>query len=413
MSDHVDQAELDALARGVTTVAVTGTNGKTSTTTMIASIVRAAGEIPVRVSTLGMWVGDEHIASDTSMASFAHTMRRARAVGARTLALEVTSRALEAGFAARWPAHVAVFTNLTRDHLDRHGTPERYLAAKAQLFMRLRPNGMAVLNAGDPASGLIREVLPPGARCAGFHGRAEPPAAAGVPLALAVSELVSDAQGLRLGLCGSPLAAALGGTLALRVLGQFQAENALAAAVAADAAGYSGASIRRGLAELAGVPGRFEPWSLEPLVIVDYAHSPDALARALESARELVQPGGRVACVFGCGGERDRGKRPQMAAIADRLADHVWLTTDNPRGESPDAIAAMVRAGSSGRARWDELPDRRAAIRAAVTWARPQDVVLVAGRGAEIEQQFEAGRAVAFSDAQMVREALAECGKAT
>jgi UDP-N-acetylmuramoyl-L-alanyl-D-glutamate--2,6-diaminopimelate ligase len=411
MSDHVDQAELDAIARGLTTIAVTGTNGKTSTTTMIASVVRAAGETPVRVSTLGMWVGDEQLASDTSMASFARTVRRARELGARTLALEVTSRALEAGFAARWPAHVAVFTNLTRDHLDRHGTPERYLAAKAQLFVRLRPNGVAVLNACDPASDLLAEVLPPGARCVGFRGRASGSAASHVPLELAVAACAGDAQGLQLELAASPLSTKLGGGLALHVLGHFQAENAAAAAVAAHAAGYSGASIRRGLEQFEGVPGRFEPYCREPLVVVDFAHTPDALTRALESARELVRGEGRLACVFGCGGERDDGKRPQMGEIADRLADCVWLTSDNPRGERPASIAAMVRAGARGRALWHELPDRRAAIAAAVTWAAPHDVVLIAGRGAETEQQVEAGRTVPFADADIVREVLATCGK--
>ena len=417
MTKDPSQPELDALASGLTTLAVTGTNGKTSTTSMIASIVRAAGELAVRVTTLGMWVGDEQLADDGSMASFVRTLRRARELGARTLALEVTSRALEGGFAERWPAQIAVFTNLTHDHLDRHGTPERYLAAKAQLFLRLRPAGVAVLNAADPASALLSEVLPPDAARAGFLGqsplarpraRFEPGAQSNVdklPIVLAAARLSCDQQGTHIELGASALASKLE-ALELRVLGAFQADNALAAAVAADAAGYDADAIRRGLADFAGVPGRLEVCNHEPLVLVDFAHSPDALARVLESARALAtQRGGRLACVFGCGGDRDRDKRPGMGGLADRLADLVWLTTDNPRSEPPVQIAAQIRAGAQGLATWHDVPDRRAAIAAALGWAGARDVVVIAGRGAETHQQLAAGP-VPLLDRDAVREAL-------
>jgi UDP-N-acetylmuramoyl-L-alanyl-D-glutamate--2,6-diaminopimelate ligase len=406
MTGNLSQPELAALAGGLTTLAVTGTNGKTSTTSMIAAIVGAAGEPPVRITTLGMWVGDEQIADDGSMASFVRTVRRARQVGARTLALEVTSRALAAGFAERWPAQIAVFTNLTHDHLDRHGTPERYLAAKAQLFVKLRAGGVAVLNAADPAAALLAEVLPPGTRRAGFLAQRN--AVAGdLPVELSVARVEHDERGLQIALGASPLAAKLGGALQLRLLGAFQADNALAAALAADAAGYDAGAIGRGLGEFEGVPGRFEICSREPLALVDYAHSPDALARVLESARQLAtRRGGRLACVFGCGGERDSGKRPHMGELADRLADVVWLTTDNPRTENPVEIAAMVRAGSAGRAVWHDVPERRSAIAEALGWADPHDVVVIAGRGAETHQQLASGP-VPFSDTDAVRDALA------
>lgn len=404
MTENPSQSELDALADGITTLAVTGTNGKTSTTSMIASIVAAAGELPVRITTLGMWIGDEQVASDGSMASFVRTLSAARERGARTLALEVTSRALEAGFAARWPAKIAVFTNLSHDHLDRHHTPERYLAAKAQLFLRLLPAGVAVLNAADPASSLLAELLPPGARSAGFLARPGPAGPSSLDLALVATQVSSDEQGSQVALARSALADALGGTLALPVPGAFQVDNALAAAVASSAAGYAPAAIRRGLAEFGGVPGRFEPVSRTPLVLVDFAHSPDALARVLDSARTLaLRRGGRLACVFGCGGERDRDKRPHMGKLADELADAVWLTSDNPRSEPPEQIAAMVRAGAVGRARWSELPDRRAAITAALAWAEPNDVLVIAGRGPETHQQLAQG-AVPLRDADVVRE---------
>ena len=405
MTEHPPQSELDELANGLTTLAVTGTNGKTSTTSMIASIVRAAGETPVRVTTLGMWVGDEQLADDSSMASFVRTVRRARELGARTLALEVTSRALEAGFAARWPARIAVFTNLTHDHLDRHRTPERYLAAKAQLFVKLPPAGVAVLNAADPASALLAEVLPPHATCMGFVARAGVEPVANVSVALACARAECDEHGTRIALADSAFAAELDHALQLQVPGEFQADNALAAAVAARAAGFSAAAIRRGLADFRGVPGRFEVCSREPLVLVDFAHTPDALVRVLQAARALVRGGGQLGCVFGCGGERDTEKRVRMGELADDLADVVWLTSDNPRGEEPAKIAAMVRAGAHGRASWHEVPDRRAAIGAALDWARAPDVVVIAGRGAETHQQLAYER-IAFVDSDAVRDAL-------
>ncbi|MFI5308733.1 MAG: glutamate ligase domain-containing protein, partial [Polyangiales bacterium] len=170
---------------------------------------------------------------------------------------------------------------------------------------------------------------------------------------------------------------------------------------------YGADAIRRGLADFGGVPGRFEACSRQPLVLVDFAHSPDALARVLDSARSLaVRSGGRLGCVFGCGGERDTEKRPLMGELADRLADVVWLTTDNPRGEPPEAIASMVRAGSRGLALWHDLPERRTAIDAAVRWAGPRDVVVVAGRGPETHQQLASGP-VPFLDSDAVRETLA------
>jgi UDP-N-acetylmuramyl-tripeptide synthetase len=405
MTEHPPQSELDALANGLTTLAVTGTNGKTSTTSMIASIVRAAGETPVRITTLGMWVGDEQLADDNSMASFMRTVCRARELGARTLSLEVTSRALEAGFAARWPARIAVFTNLTHDHLDRHHTPERYLAAKAQLFVKLRAGGVAVLNAADPASALLREVVPPHASCMGFLAQPGAEPAANVVVALSIARSHCDEHGTRIDLIGSPFAMELGRSLQLQVPGAFQADNAVAAAVAARAAGYDADAIQRGLAAFTGVPGRFEVCSREPLALVDFAHTPDALLRALQAARGLLRSGGHLGCVFGCGGERDTAKRARMGELADELADVVWLTSDNPRSEEPALIAAMVRAGARGRAIWHDVPDRRAAIGAALDWARTHDVVLVAGRGAETHQQLPSGRVV-FSDSDAVRDAV-------
>ncbi|MDD9946502.1 MAG: UDP-N-acetylmuramyl-tripeptide synthetase [Myxococcales bacterium] len=403
------QTELDALRAGLTTVAVTGTNGKTTTTSMVAAIAAAAGELPVRVTTLGMWVGDEQTADDGSMASFVRTVKRARVLGARTLALEVTSRALAAGFAERWPADIAVFTNLSHDHLDRHGSPEAYLAAKAQLFAGPRPPRQAILNTGDAASALIAEVMPAHVQGRGFSPVGAPEQAS-LPVTLASRAATPAGFGTRVSLAPSPLADALQGELTLAIAGDFNADNALAAAVAAHAAGLDPRAIAAGLRTFEGVPGRFEVLCRSPMCVVDFAHSPDALARSLAAARNLVAArDGRVACVFGCGGERDVHKRPHMGRVADRLADAVWITTDNPRSEAPAAIAAMVLAGIGGQplgqASWSDVPDRAQAIRDAVAWARPQDAVVVAGRGHEAFQQLESGPRP-LSDRQLVLTAV-------
>jgi UDP-N-acetylmuramoyl-L-alanyl-D-glutamate--2,6-diaminopimelate ligase len=384
------------------TVATTGTNGKTTTTSMVAAIVAAAGELPARVTTVGAWVGDERMPAPTPMAEFLATVERAALSGVRTLALEVTSKALASGIARQWPPHVAVFTNLTRDHLDVHGSPEAYLAAKAQLFMALPPGGVAVLNADDPASALLCEVMPPGVRVERFSAQ-------GGGCELAASAVLVRSGGTRVVLAPSPLARELDLVLELAVTGGVHAQNALGAALAARAAGYPAAAIRAGLAGFRGVAGRFEVVGERPLVVVDYAHTPDGLVGTLATAREMCR-GGRVICVFGCGGDRDRGKRPQMAAVVDERADVAVLTTDNPRHEDPAAIAAAVRAGAPApRARWIEELDRARAIELAIALAGPDDLVVIAGKGHEEVQEIGDAR-LPFSDADVARAAIARGG---
>jgi UDP-N-acetylmuramoyl-L-alanyl-D-glutamate--2,6-diaminopimelate ligase len=334
------------------------------------------------------------------MAEFLETVERAVAAGVRTLALEVPSKALASGIARQWPPHVAVFTNLTRDHLDVHGSPEAYLAAKAQLFMALPPGGTAVLSGDDPSSALLGEVMPPGVRVERFSARG-----GGGELAASAVEVRPGAT--RMQLAPSPFARELGGVLELAVTGGVHAQNALGAALAARAAGYPAAAIRAGLASFRGVPGRFEAVGERPLVVVDYAHTPDGLVGTLATARELCRGGGRVICVFGCGGDRDRGKRPQMAAVVDERADVAVLTTDNPRHEDPAAIAADVRAGAAApRARWIEELDRARAIELAIELARPDDLVVIAGKGHEQVQEV-GDEERPFSDVEVARAAIA------
>jgi UDP-N-acetylmuramoyl-L-alanyl-D-glutamate--2,6-diaminopimelate ligase len=390
-------ARFEAARARLVTIATTGTNGKTTTTSMVAAIVDAAGELPVRLTTVGAWVGADKIPAPTPTDEFLRTVETAVERGAKTLALEVTSKALGEGLARRWPAQIAVFTNLTRDHLDMHGSPEAYLAAKAQLFMTLAPGSTAVLNADDPSSALLREVIAPGVHVVTYSVTGE------ATLAAAAVELAPGRTTITL--VPSELAEALGGMIELGVSGGVHAQNALGAALAAHAAGYAPSAIRAGLERFRGVAGRFEMVAREPLVVVDYAHTPDGLVGTLTTARELCR--GTLYCVFGCGGDRDKGKRPQMGAIVDERADVAVLTTDNPRFEDPAAIAREVEAGSRGRARWIVELDRAKAIALAIADARPGDVVVIAGKGHELVQEVR-GVEHPFSDVEVARAAVKE-----
>jgi UDP-N-acetylmuramoyl-L-alanyl-D-glutamate--2,6-diaminopimelate ligase len=336
----------------------------------------------------------------------------------RTLAVETTSEALAEGFARGWPAHVGVFTNLSRDHLDYHRTPEDYLAAKAQLLIGLvDPGGVAVLNAADPVSALIDEVTPPGARRLWYAARTPDPACAGMPLALAAlpDGITIDDAGTHALLAPSPLATLLGGRLDLALVGAMHVENALAAALAAHALGYDADAIRDGLSRFAGVPGRFQIVQRRPTVVVDYAHTPDALARTLVVARGLAATtGGRVCCVFGCGGDRDPGKREEMGAIAVAHADRVIVTNDNPRHEDPIAIACAIERGAKATEYATPLVrllDRAGAIRRAVEEAGEADIVVIAGKGHEKTQRV-GDHELPFDDVDVARAALAAKAKA-
>lgn len=392
------------------TAAVTGTNGKSTTTSMIDAIVAASGEPSARLTTLGAWVSGVKVEAEDSTHEFLATVEGAVAGGVRTLALEVTSKALAAGLAARWPAQVAVFTNLSRDHLDMHRSPEAYLAAKAQLFIHLPAGGVAILNRDDPASDLIAEVIPAGVAVQRFSVNSQKTVDSGDAqerVELVAASVATSADGTHIELCDSALASALDSQLELSITGDVHAQNALAAAMATAALGYPADAIKSGLRAFAGVPGRFEIAHRRPLVAVDYAHTPDGLRGTLQTARQLVGPGGKLVCVFGCGGNRDRGKRPEMGAVVHRLADLGVLTSDNPRREPPADIAADVRAGVSGPgAAWREELDRPAAIAWAIAGARPDDVVVIAGKGHEDYQEIMDER-IPMRDIDLARAACA------
>ncbi|MCC6524517.1 MAG: UDP-N-acetylmuramyl-tripeptide synthetase [Polyangiaceae bacterium] len=395
-----------AWAHALATVAVTGTNGKSSAVHWVAAALRSVDPKVVRVSTLGSAIGDEQLAVPADHDALVALLARARAAGARHAALEVTSAALALGFAKAWPCRVALFTNLSEDHLDLHRSAEHYLASKAQLFVHLPADGVAVLPARDPASALLAEVLPPGVRL-WRYGVAE--GADGLAADLVARDVVVSWQGSRARLeLGPALAAAwqarapgepLPDALAVPAPGQHFLENALGALLAATEAGVAPAAAVRVLCATPAPAGRFERVWREPCVVVDYAHTPDALGRTLATARLLCRA--RVIAVVGAGGDRDKDKRAPMGREAAR-ADVVIVTSDNPRGEEPGAIAAAVRAGLEGHPHVETELDRRAAIARALALARPDDLVLVCGKGHE-RSETRAGVERPFDDAAVVR----------
>ncbi len=388
-----------AWASQLLTVGVTGTNGKTTTTTLVAEALATLGRPVARVTTLGCYLDDERQDVPFDHAGFIATMRRCLDAGGRYAAIELTSEALANGFARAWPCQVAVFTNLTRDHLDAHGSMEHYLASKAQLFLQLPKGGAAILNACDEASPLLEEVVPAGVHVTryGLLTRGQPTA----PLDLRAHDVVLTPYGTSFKVARSEAFATFPSELSTRAVGQVFAENALAALAAAVAAGVPPDQAALAIAGAAPPAGRFQIVAERPYVVVDYAHTPDALARTLATAKELCR--GRLGLVFGAGGNRDQKKRPLMGAAA-LLADRVVLTSDNPRDEDPAQIAAEVRQGLEDHADVVIELDRRRAIQDAVLGAEEHDWIVIAGKGHENEQLVRGVR-TPFSDVEVAREA--------
>ncbi|MFO1413098.1 MAG: UDP-N-acetylmuramoyl-L-alanyl-D-glutamate--2,6-diaminopimelate ligase [Burkholderiales bacterium] len=378
---------------------VTGTNGKTSCAQWIAQALDACGRRAAVLGTLGNGlVGALAPATHTTpdAAVLHELLAQFHAAGARAVAMEVSSHGLDQGRVNGAKFDIALFTNLTRDHLDYHKTMAAYGAAKAKLFTwpGLRA---AVITADDPfGQSLIEAGRARGQRLLSYGlGTAD---IAGTAVAVDRAGIVLDVN--TPGPRDAPVA---GGRLVQR---------AQPAGRARRAARERRAARRRGrrAREAGGAGRRMERFGGEraPLVVVDYAHTPDALEKALSSLRGAVALGSELICVFGCGGDRDPGKRPQMGAIAARLADRVVVTSDNPRSEDPAAIAQAVAKGilETGARRWSIEVDRRAAIRGAIAAAREGDVVLVAGKGHETYQEAH-GERRPFSDALETRAALA------
>jgi UDP-N-acetylmuramoyl-L-alanyl-D-glutamate--2,6-diaminopimelate ligase len=385
------------------TVGVTGTNGKSSTTALVAAILGIDGHPALSAMTTGYRIGEREVATPANWQAFLELAEAADRQGCRRAAIEVTSQALARGHAKRWRFDVGVFTNLSEDHLSTHGSWEHYLASKAQLFVHLGPGRSAVLNACDPASELLDRVIPADVERRWYGAPSRGPFLRSPELA--AESIAIDPAGTRITLAPSPTAERLGGSLEIAMVGEVFAENALAAALAGLAAGVPPAQVREALAACPPLAGRFEVVARAPIVIVDYAHAPDALTRTCAAARALAGDG-RLLVVFGAGGGTDPGKRAPMGAAVAEFAELAIITNDNPRDEDPERIAADLRAGmAGGRAEVRCELDRRAAIAEALARARPRDVILIAGKGHE-RGQTVAGVTTPFSDREVVADLL-------
>lgn len=380
---------------------VTGTNGKTSCSQWIAAALERHGVHAGVIGTLGSgFPGKLHEAGNTTpdALELQASLRELRTGGARAVAMEVSSHGLVQGRVNGVRFSCALFTNLSHDHLDYHGTMQAYGEAKARLFFM---DGLqsAVLNLDDAFGQALARRLAGRVRTIGYSLQ---PASSTEEPGIVDGALILDAAMQLQSPWGS-------GRFASRQVGRFNVSNIL---------GVVGVLIAHGLAlrdalalvtDLPDVPGRMEVVGERPLVVVDYAHTPDALEKVLATLRPVAEErGGRLVVVFGAGGDRDPAKRPVMGAAASRSADRVFITSDNPRSEDPAAIIDAIARGASGKPRLEA--DRRRAIEAAVLEAAPEDVVLVAGKGHESYQEIRGSR-LPFSDQAVARAALAMRGK--
>ncbi len=383
-------------SQALAVVGVTGTNGKTSTVQLLAQAWTRAGRIAGTLGTLGVGIHPHIQASERTTPDVitVHGLLAAmRAEGATEVAMEVSSHALDQGRVDGVRFAAAVFTNLTRDHLDYHPDMDAYFAAKARLFDKHAP-ALAVINVDDPW-GVCLASQRAGADVVTYS-------ADGAEATIAARAVRLGAAGVAFELRAPDGAAPVTSPL----LGRFNVANLLAVAGVLHGFGWPVERIAATLSELKPVSGRMNRLGgdgLRPLVVIDYAHTPDALAQALTSLREHTR--GRLICVFGCGGERDSGKRPQMAAIAERLADRVIVTDDNPRGEDGAAIIADIQAGFAHPHAIIIERDRAAAIARALDEAAADDIVLVAGKGHEPYQEI-GGRRLPFDDQAVARKLL-------
>lgn len=378
---------------------VTGTNGKTSTVHLIGAALAAAGHLALQISTVEYRLGGKNLGLPHTRNGFFDAFTAAHEAGAEWASVEVTSRALADAYAKRWRFDLGVFTNLSPDHLSTHGTYEAYLAAKAQLFIHLGPGRTAVLNAADEHAMFIDQAVPQDVKRCWFASPTRGPLLREADLE--AERIDVDASGTRVALKPSVLADTLGGSLRTRMVGEVFAENAMAAAAAGIEAGLDPAAVSRGIAACPAVAGRFEVLGSDPVAVVDYAHTPDALERTCAQARALAR--GRLLVVFGAGGGASPDKRGPMGAAVGAHADRVWVTNDNPRDEDPQQIADALVAGLEGSgASVAVVLDRAAAIEAAMDAAGPGDVVVVAGKGHE-QGQTARGETLPFCDRAEVR----------
>lgn len=382
--------------RRLKVIGVTGTNGKTSITWFLRDALNALGHACGLIGTLGVGLkGHEDSTGHTTPdpITLQKALRALCDAGADSVAMEVSSHALDQHRLGSTPVRIAVFSNLSRDHLDYHGDMDSYLLAKVALFTRPELQE-AVINSDDAAAPVLLGRLNDGVRCITYGAQA------GATVRCVAWQPHPDGMDLRLTVGGEAV------NVTLPLFGAFNLSNVMAVAGVLHGSGVEPRALAGALAAITPVPGRMEPVLAagKPTVIVDYAHTADGLEKALAAAREHFP--GRLHCVVGCGGDRDTGKRPLMAAAAERGADRVLFTSDNPRGEHPDAIIEQMRAGLDDPGAVQVETDRRRAVALAVSQAGADDVVLVAGKGHEDYQEV-AGERHPMDDRDLAREALA------
>lgn len=372
-------------------VGITGTNGKTTTAFLLRSLLESGGRRTGLLGTVEQVVGGvaaPAVRTTPEAVDLQALFARMTEAGDTACVMEVSSHALELRRADAIHWSVAIFTNLTQDHLDFHPTMSEYFHAKRRLFTAAP--GVRVVNVDDAYGRRLAEEFPDA-----------------VTVGIDSEDAALRATGLRSGLRGSRFDAD-GRQWHTTLPGRFNVLNALCAIAAARALGVADDVIEAALPTAARVPGRFEPVDAgqDFAVLVDYAHTPDSLENVLTAARSLAR--GHVITVFGCGGDRDRGKRPQMGEIGARLSDVAIVTSDNPRSEDPAAIIAAIVGGipEGLGGRVETIEDRREAIGAAIARAGAGDVVVIAGKGHEQGQEFAGGRKMPFDDVAVAREAL-------
>ncbi len=384
-------------AKQLKMVGVTGTNGKTTTTHIIEFLLKKQ-KVALLGTLYARWPGFEQVASHTT--PFAVDLQRqlgeAVKAGAQVGVMEVSSHSLAQGRVMGCPFEVAAFTNLTQDHLDFHKDMEDYFEAKALLFSPEYLQGRAVINMDDAYGRRLCQRLAPEQVWTYSISNSNAD--------LWTDQVSYSPTGVE-GILHTPKGEA---PFALPLVGKYNVENMLAAVGAALHLGMELPQVVEGLREFPGVPGRMEKIQLTPeqdiIAIVDYAHTPDSLENVLKATRPFVA--GQLWCVFGCGGDRDRTKRPKMGEIAARLADQVVVTSDNPRTEDPERILQDILAGISGGAPKQVIADRATAIRTAIMQAQPGDGVVIAGKGHE-DYQILGTEKIHFDDREQARDALA------
>ena len=391
----------DHPCRRLKLIGVTGTKGKTTTTYLIEAALSSAGLSAGVIGTLGARIRGEEVPLERTTpesVDLQELLARIVSEGVAAAAMEVSSHALAKRRTEGCEYDVAVFTNLTRDHLDFHGTLEDYLQTKMMLFSQYpkasKKRFTAVINLDDPAGEKVRGVSLGDALTYGIREAAD----------IRAANINAGPNGVSFDVTGP----AGQGHVDLKIGGVFNVYNSLAAIGSAWALGFGLDEVRAGMESVTSVAGRFESVDCgqDFGVIVDYAHSPDSLENVLQAARELTL--GRLIVVFGCGGDRDKGKRPVMGGIASELSDLSVITSDNPRSEDPQTIIDEIAAGSNGgSARVTSIVDRREAIKHALEAAQPGDLVVIAGKGHETYQIF-ADRTIHFDDREVVRELLAD-----